>query len=227
MVNYGFLKKLLVIGEKHLLQELTAYVDLALKSNAMLKDSLEAGGDKIKSGYEAIKQYEKEADGLTMRYRHEISNGAISSTMLGSFSDLVEKCDSILDDSYFIIRELKRMLLASASLSVNEKPIMTESYRNFVKMLDHENTALTYVNTMLTASSIETMREELRKIEDLEEKVDDLKDSVIDSLYAKSSTLSYVSFSHLLDMAHKIDDLLDHCEDIADLILTITTAVTK
>ncbi|MCL4332168.1 MAG: DUF47 family protein [Candidatus Thermoplasmatota archaeon] len=226
MVNYSFLKRLLVIGEKQLLEELSSYMDLGTKSCESLKSAL-ANDQKISESYESIRKYEKAADDLTMKYRQEISNGAISSTLMATLGTLVEKCDSILDASYFIVREIKRMGLALPALTSDEVHTITEGYGNFSRMLDYEKQALLYVDNMLNAGNMSQMREERKKIEELEEKVDDFKDSFIDSLYSKNSKLSYITFSHLADMVHKIDDLLDHCEDISDLILTVTTAVTK
>jgi len=39
--------------------------------------------------------------------------------------------------------------------------------------------------------------------------------------------MSYIVFEHLNTLAHKLDDLLDDCEDISDLIFTIMLAVTS
>jgi uncharacterized protein Yka (UPF0111/DUF47 family) len=66
-----------------------------------------------------------------------------------------------------------------------------------------------------------------RQIEDKEERVDELKDEIIDELYRNSASIGYLTFSHLTDMVHKIDDLLDDCEDIADTVFTIITSLTK
>ena len=227
MVNYGFLKRLLVVGERHLLEELIQYMDLGTLACDSLKESMGTDKERIALGYRLIKGYEKEADAITMRYRHEITNGAVSTTLMGTLGNLVEKSDSILDASYFIVRELKRMNLATGNFSEEEKGFISSSYRTFIPMLDYEKSALSYVRNMLLTGDIKIMREEMKKIEEMEEAVDEIKDSFIDSLYRQSSKLSYITFSHLLDVVHKMDDLLDYCEDISGLIMTVITAVTK
>lgn len=227
MVNYNFLKKLMVVGERHVLEEIITYIEKAKLAEENLKEAMTGSPEKIKLANIAIRDLEKEGDVMTMNLKHEITNGAISSTLMSNLSELIEKCDTLLDTSYFISREIKRMNNALENYPDTEKQLILKSYSVFVKMLDADSLALDSLKGMLLSKDIQEMKKFRLAIETDEEKVDEYKDDLIDDLYRKSTSLSYLSFSHLTNVVHKVDDLLDDCEDISDIVLTIVTSLTK
>ncbi|MCL4327041.1 MAG: DUF47 family protein [Candidatus Thermoplasmatota archaeon] len=227
MVNYNFLKKLMVVGERHVLEEIITYIEKAKLAEENLKEAMTGSPEKIKLANIAIRDLEKEGDVMTMNLKHEITNGAISSTLMSNLSELIEKCDTLLDTSYFISREIKRMNNALENYPDTEKQLILKSYSVFVKMLDADSLALDSLKGMLLSRDIQEMKKFRLAIETDEEKVDEYKDDLIDDLYRKSTSLSYLSFSHLTNVVHKVDDLLDDCEDISDIVLTIVTSLTK
>ncbi len=227
MVNYNFLKKLMVVGERHVLEEIITYIEKAKLAEENLKEAMTGSPEKIKLANIAIRDLEKEGDVMTMNLKHEITNGAISSTLMSNLSELIEKCDTLLDTSYFISREIKRMNNALENYPDTEKQLILKSYSVFVKMLDADSIALDSLKGMLLSKDIQEMKKFRLAIETDEEKVDEYKDDLIDDLYRKSTSLSYLSFSHLTNVVHKVDDLLDDCEDISDIVLTIVTSLTK
>ncbi len=227
MVNYGFLKKLMVVGERQLLREVVKYVDLAEKANSLLIPAMDGSSGNIEKANTEIRALEKQADETTMSLKHEITNGAISSTLMNSLFTLVENCDTLLDLSYFAIREMKRMMAPFGGFKESERSFIFREYGKFARMLDINQDALKSLRNMLISESTEQMGVYRRQIEDKEERVDELKDEIIDELYRNSASIGYLTFSHLTDMVHKIDDLLDDCEDIADTVFTIITSLTK
>jgi uncharacterized protein Yka (UPF0111/DUF47 family) len=227
MVNYNFLKKLMVVGERHVLEEVITYIEKAKLAEENLKEAMTGSPEKIKLANIAIRDLEKEGDVMTMNLKHEITNGAISSTLMSNLSELIEKCDTLLDTSYFISREIKRMNNALENYPDTEKQLILKSYSVFGKMLDADSLALDSLKGMLLSKDIQEMKKFRLAIETDEEKVDEYKDDLIDDLYRKSTSLSYLSFSHLTNVVHKVDDLLDDCEDISDIVLTIVTSLTK
>jgi uncharacterized protein Yka (UPF0111/DUF47 family) len=227
MVNYNFLKKLMVVGERHILEEIITYVEKAKLAGENLKEAMTGSPEKIKLANDSIRDIEKEGDVMTMDLKHEITNGAISSTLMSNLSELIEKCDTLLDTSYFISREIKRMSNALPNYPESERQLILKSYAVFEKMLDTDSLALDSLKGMLLSRDIQEMKKFRLAIETDEEKVDEFKDDLIDDLYRKSTSLSYLSFSHLINVVHKVDDLLDDCEDISDIVLTIITSLTK
>ncbi|BAB59204.1 TVG0064561 [Thermoplasma volcanium GSS1] len=140
---------------------------------------------------------------------------------------MVEKSDDILDTSYFISREIKRMFLDYGRGMDRCSSIIQKCYSTFISMLEYNKGALKHLNAMLTAENDDKIREERIAIEKLEEKVDELKDDTFDYIYRNADDIPYLVFSHLVDLTHKVDDMLDDCEDAADLIITITRSITS
>jgi uncharacterized protein Yka (UPF0111/DUF47 family) len=48
-----------------------------------------------------------------------------------------------------------------------------------------------------------------------------------DKLYTKASRLHFLQFYHYSELLHKSDDVLDGCEDLSDLIVSIVTSILK
>ena len=207
MVNYNFLKKLMVVGERHVLEEIITYIEKAKLAEENLKEAMTGSPEKIKLANIAIRDLEKEGDVMTMNLKHEITNGAISSTLMSNLSELIEKCDTLLDTSYFISREIKRMNNALENYPDTEMQLILKSYSVFGKMLDADSLALDSLKGMLLSKDIQEMKKFRLAIETDEEKVDEYKDDLIDDLYRKSTSLSYLSFPHSCD---HLDTLPDH-----------------
>ena len=66
-----------------------------------------------------------------------------------------------------------------------------------------------------------------KEIETLEEQGDDIKDEGFDQLYCEAPSIHYLQFYHYTEMLHKFDDILDSCEDLSDLIVSIITSIVK
>lgn len=61
------------------------------------------------------------------------------------------------------------------------------------------------------------------KIKALEREGDSLKDSLLD--FAYTSGLSFKTFYHIIEAAHLADDILDGCEDSADVFMGIMLSI--
>ena len=105
--------------------------------------------------------------------------------------------------------------------------VIDESYSVFQKMITKFREALSHVRGILTAKGFDEMRGHREEIERIEEEADDLKDGMIDSIYDEADTLPYLVFTHVVGIAHRMDDLLDDCEDISDMVHTINVAITR
>ncbi|WP_083808294.1 DUF47 family protein [Thermoplasma acidophilum] len=226
MVNSHFLKRIISVGEKDILSRLTDYTELAYKESDILIDMLSNRNSLVEKN-EEIKEIEKVGDELDISIRQDITKGAISPTLMNNLLQLVEKCDDMVDTGYFISREIKRMFLDYAGGMEKCINLVAKSYSTFISMLEYNKAALKHLNQMLTASEDDKIRDERIAIEKLEEKVDELKDDTFDYIYRNADGLPYLVFSHLTDLTHKIDDMLDDCEDAADLIITITRSITS
>lgn len=227
MVNYKFLKKLMVVGERNVLSKLVKYTELGTSASLLLKEMFSGDKSKFEAINDKIMGIEKEGDLLSMKLQQEITGGAISSNLMDNLSILIETCDDILDKSYYLSREVKRMSQDYLFSTDEAVEATKQAYETFCKMLDKNVTALVSVRTMFTSDDFSQIKKSRAAIEVLEEEVDELKDELIDDIYRNSNKFPYIVFYHLTGVTHKIDDMLDDCEDISDLIQTIFLSVTK
>lgn len=227
MVNANFLKRLMVVGERNILMQMTEYAELGGKAADELSAMLGAD-DSIKSDKNrSIRGLEKSADITSMKLKDQITGGAISSTMMDTLLELVDTCDDLLDGAYYISREIRRMHRNRHKFDDQTNRIIDESYSVFQKMLSKFKDALDHVKGILTSSGFQDMKSHREQIERIEEDADDLKDGMIDSIYDEADSISYIVFTHVVGIAHRMDDLLDDCEDISDMVHTINVAITR
>jgi uncharacterized protein Yka (UPF0111/DUF47 family) len=226
MVNYNFLKRILVVGEKNLLSRLSEYPLMGIENSSNLIHMLKNTPSDVETYNNSIRDIEKKGDEMDIDFRHEVTSGAISSSLMDNLLELIEKCDDILDKTYFTSRELNRFNI-NYTMSMDEKNIRNHAYAEFITILEENKKALDYVHNILNENDLSKMKLDRKNIEAIEEKVDEIKDNVIDFTYQNSTKMSYLVFEHLNTLAHKLDDLLDDCEDISDLVFTIMLAVTS
>jgi uncharacterized protein Yka (UPF0111/DUF47 family) len=226
MVNYNFLKKILVVGEKNLLSRLSEYPLMGIESSSNLILMLQNAPSDVEKYNEIIRTAEKSGDEMDIDFRHEVTSGAISSSLMDNLLSLIEKCDDILDKTYFTSREINRFNI-KYKMTDQEKIIRDHAYSEFISILEANKNALNYVHNILNENDLAKMKQDRKNIEAIEEQVDEIKDNVIDYTYQNSTKMSYLVFEHLNTLAHKLDDLLDDCEDISDLVFTIMLAVTS
>lgn len=225
MVGRNFFKKFLVVGEKQILQELETFFNIGIKADTEISQMLLNFGNGTDRNFERVREMEKSADEISNNLHMEITHGAVSSTLMGTLSELVEKCDTIIDASYFIVREIRRYSHAISASGNNVPDKVRESYTVFTRMIEKHTESLKIILEMLRSGNLDQMRDTRRLIERKEEEVDEMKDDLIDSLYRESENIKYLTFIHLMEMVHKIDDLLDYCEDISDLLLNIANSI--
>ena len=227
MVNANFLKKLLMVGEKNVLSRLTGYVDYARNAVDVLEKMLQIDHVDYDSLNNQVRNIERNGDVLTMEIKHDITSGAISSNLMDNLANLVETCDDILDKTYYISREIRRMGKNHNRKDDDSTKMLKTGYDVFIKMLDISKISLEHVRSIFLNAESAHMTEQRKSIEKLEEDVDEFKDDLIDEVYRNADSISFLVFSHLIGVVHKIDDLLDDCEDISDLVMNIETSVTK
>ncbi|QRF75932.1 hypothetical protein Thermo_01441 [Thermoplasmatales archaeon] len=225
MVNSGFLKRIMVVGEKHVLGEMTVYMDMAQEATSLLHEMLDTNPKRMLEINEKIRVLERKGDNYGMQLTHEITSGAISSNLMDNLLNLTDKCDDILDKTHYLSREIKRMNIDYKRS--NGTAIMASSYRTFMTMIEKSQEAIKSVSTMFSDTNMDSLKNERKKIEVLEEAVDELKDNLIDEIYRNADSMHFLVYDHLMSLVHKIDDMVDDCEDISDILMNIILSVSK
>lgn len=221
------IKRGLVVGEKNIFHELSEILDLAGEANVIMTQMLleRYKGKPLTEAMQAIRLLEKKSDDAAFKVSEDITSGAISPNVLDDLLGSVQLADTILDTYYNLSRELKRMAKAKfAGEEVNQK---TDWAPIFEKMLSLAGKAITEVKRLFETSSLAEMIEVRKQIEALEEQGDDVKDAGFDKLYANATEMHYLQFFHYSELLHKLDDILDACEDLSDTIVSIVNSILK
>ena len=220
------IKNFLAIGEKETFAEILEIVRLARKANTSVSEML-AKPDRsaLSIDNEDIRLLEKKADEITFRIKGDIENGAVSSNILDNLLACVDVADSIVDDYYYVSRELNRMAGVRFDGSRSEHTAELDAF--LTKMLKLAADALVILETSLTNAGLEKILELRMDVQRIEEEGDNIKDAGFDRLYAMAPEVHYLQFTHFSELLHKFDDILDACEDISDLVVTITTSISR
>jgi uncharacterized protein Yka (UPF0111/DUF47 family) len=227
VLNLRNVKRVLVVGEKTIFRELSEIVDIAKEANSIMTHMLLDGlkGKPLTDAMQAIKTLEKKSDDVAFKVSEDITSGAVSQNVLDDLLESVQRADTLLDLYYSLSRELGRM--SNVKLEGSQIGYESEWAPLFEKMLSLAGNAFPKVENLLATSNPSEMSEIRRDIETIEEQGDDIKDAGFDKLYAESSKLSFVQFIHYSEILHKLDDILDACEDLSDLAVSTVTSILK
>ena len=220
------MKRLMVVGERQVLQKMTYYAELIESSSNYILEMISGENENLETLAENVYEKEKEGDSLTFNLKNIITSGAIGSNLMDNFLELAETFDDILDKSYWISREVVRARNSPLFKDEREK-FIRNVYSNFIDIINSNVSASKLIKQILEANNLEEIRAKREEIERLEQDVDEMKDGIIDLLYKKSDSISYLAFNHLNSMVHILDDMLDGCEDVSDIVLTIVQSVSK
>ncbi|EQB66812.1 MAG: hypothetical protein AMDU2_EPLC00006G0369 [Thermoplasmatales archaeon E-plasma] len=216
----------MVVGERQVLQKMTYYAELIESSSNYILEMISGENENLETLAENVYEKEKEGDSLTFNLKNIITSGAIGSNLMDNFLELAETFDDILDKSYWISREVVRARNSPLFKDEREK-FIRNVYSNFIDIINSNVSASKLIKQILEANNLEEIRAKREEIERLEQDVDEMKDGIIDLLYKKSDSISYLAFNHLNSMVHILDDMLDGCEDVSDIVLTIVQSVSK
>jgi len=221
------LKRVLVIGEQNIFSELTQIVTIAKQANALMVNMLKDSNNQknLDDGMQGIRQLEKKSDEVAFKVGEDITTGAVSPNIIDNLLAAVHLADDIVDLYYYLSRELYRM--SKAKFPYSEAIEETEWTALFKSLLDLADKALTKLNEAFLISDLGQLLQLRKEIETLEEQGDDIKDEGFDQLYCEAPSIHYLQFYHYTEMLHKFDDILDSCEDLSDLIVSIITSIVK
>lgn len=162
-----------------------------------------------------------ENDGNVMSYGLSlwVLDGNISSTVLNSVTMLITKTDDILDYTRYLSKEIFRARQRKDKTCI----FMTELNEIILLIFS----ALKELDSIFNAKklTLETVKTKRGIIENLENKGDEIKEKAFDTIYANET--DWFCFNHLEKLIQGLDNILDSCEDIADLILQFLVAVSS
>ncbi|MDR1992779.1 MAG: DUF47 family protein [Nitrososphaerota archaeon] len=220
-------KRFLVIGEKNIFGMLSQIITIAAEANQTLTNMLDdhKNGITLERGLQTLKGLENKADQVAFRVNESITAGAVSPNILDNLLECVRVADDIVDTYFYQSRELTRMHKAKFPYSEETKDAQWIAI--FKNMLELSKQSLTKVQQILITVDLRQNFELRKEIEVLEQKGDEIKDKSFDILYQEAPRMHYLQFYHYSELLHKFDDILDYCEDLSDLVLSIITSILK
>lgn len=221
------IKEILVLGEKNIFLELLQIIELAMQANAILnlmfKDTSDS--DFLKKKMFEIRLLEKKSDEIAFNLSEEITAGAVSPNIIDDLLQSTHLADDILDLHFYLGRELARMAKADVSKSqISEEVEWTGIYQQLLLLTERP---LEKLHQILSSDSVPEILQKRKEIQGIEEEGDDIKDEGFDKLYSLASKLHFLQFYHYTEILHKIDDILDTCEDLSDVIVSVVTSILK
>ncbi len=220
------IKGIFVVGEKNIFSEIAQVIAVASEANPIVLSMFKMGyRDKQLTGVmHSVQLLEKKSDEIAFKISEDITSGAISPNIIDNLLSCVHIADDIVDVYYYISRELNRMSRAYSTGFEIQEANWDSVYE---KMLTVADTSLQKIKQALSSSNITEILALRKEIEALEEQGDDIKDQGFDRLYSLAPKLHYVQFYHYSELLHKCDDILDDCEDLSDLIVSVVTSIVK
>jgi uncharacterized protein Yka (UPF0111/DUF47 family) len=220
-------KGILVLGERNIFSEFSQIVSIAAQANAILKVMFKDCCNKqaLTENMRAVRALEKKSDEIAFKLNEDITSGAISPNLIDDLIESTHLADNIVDIIFYLSRELSRMAKANITdIELHEEVEWAEVYARLLALVDQ---SLPKLQLLLSTGSVPQILQLRTEIEAIEEQGDDIKDAGFDKLYSMASKLNFLQFYHYSEMLHKSDDILDTCEDLSDVLVSIVTSILK
>jgi len=221
----SILRNLTVVGEKETFRKIAEIVEVGRKANSLLLETSKTYWYDRSWRVQEVRLLEKEADELSFRIKRDLMQGAVAPSLLDNLLKCVDMADGLVDDYYYLSREFARIDGVRREMAKTQAPFELDPV--FVQMFELADKAITILEGLLSASDLTKIREERKEIEAIEEEGDETKDNSFDRLYHAASQLSYLEMMHYSEAIHKLDDILDGCEDLSDLVVSIMTSISR
>jgi uncharacterized protein Yka (UPF0111/DUF47 family) len=220
-------KRVLVVGEENVFRELAEIIELCVQANEVMSRMLLKGykAAALTESMQAMHSLEKRSEDVAFKVSEDITSGAVSPNVLDDLLESVQRADNILDLYYSLSRELGRMskvdvVGSDLSYEAEWRPI-------FGMLVDIDGKAILKVKELLAASNLDSMVVIRQEIKALKEQGDDVKNGGFDKLYGSASKLSYVEFVYYSEVLHKLINILETCEALSDLVVSIVNSIMK
>ncbi|MGC8676422.1 MAG: DUF47 domain-containing protein [Candidatus Micrarchaeia archaeon] len=205
-----FLKNFFQGGEESILRRFNTIIELAMKAN---REILFVPKTKDIS---KVRDIEKNSDEVVFNIANLITSGGVAPNLIDDLLQLADLEDSIVDSLYNLSRELVRYTTKNAVAR-------TKLAEAFSKSNELSARALELMHKMQSSDSVSEIKGLRSEIERIEEKGDEIKDALFD--FAYGSEIDFKTFYHVFEVAHLLDDVLDNCEDSADMYLTVISSL--
>ena len=199
------------IGEQKVFINARKLIETSQKASRMFDQAVTGSLDMEKIHALKTKSYE-EMSSLS----NSITAGAVSPNLIPDMLGLISIEYNTVDLIFVLARSFRRYRLASA---VHRRYVTDQLVANN-RLVARALASLYIMHTVGRADEIKRLRNRVRLFE---EEGDEIKEDMLN--YAYSSKTDFKSFYHMSNIAYLSDDVLDSCEDTAEMIANIMLSI--
>ncbi|MDE1860893.1 MAG: DUF47 family protein [Candidatus Micrarchaeota archaeon] len=200
------------VSEQAIFRRSSAIIRHAIKANSMLAETVK-GDQKACGMAEAIAH---EADRETFSIANSITEGGVAPNLIDDMMRFIDTENNIVDNLSTLSRALCRYKIKErpAAEFVNKRLLSAQS------LIDESLKLLLKMHEADTVSAVRRLR---ARVKDNEKRDDQIKEALLD--FAYESKVDYKTFYQITTVAYLSDDVMDGCEDAADMILSIMLSI--
>ncbi len=207
----SFVNKFFNSEEKTIVEKFIEIVKIGIKTNEKIPKLFDSN-----ASIDEIRKLERQSDRKAFEIYNIIISGAIAPNLIDILLEFVNIEDNIIDTLYNLAREILRYKVKNIEIQKYIKDSVLQGTVLIGKtlLLLHE------MEKLDDLYAIKKIRAKIQKNEQLGDK---LKDSIFDFAYEQK--VDFKTFYHLLEIGHKLDDVLDSCEDSSDAFMTFMSSL--
>ena len=199
------------IGEKELFESTRRIISHAQRASELLDGVIRGSGDFTKMHDIKRRSYEE-----AVRLSNSITSGTISPNLISDMLELLKLEYKIVDMIFVLGRSAARYRMGDAKARRYLESKLLENNRLVSEALDT-------LYGMHSEDRLDRIRKARKEVKEIEERGDEIKENLLNYTYA--SKLDFKSFYHIQNLAYLSDNILDSCEDTADMIMNIMFSV--
>ncbi len=199
------------IGEEKLIGNMRKIIGHAQDASGLFDSIIRGSGGQAEL-HEIKRSTYEEAFSLS----NSITSGAIAPNLIADMLQLVRLEYKIVDMVFVAARSFNRYRIRDAAARRYVSGRLAALNRLVGKSL-----GLLY--KMHAVDSLAKIRELRNEIKLIEEEGDEIKEALLS--YAYKTSLGFKSFYEIVDLAYLSDDVLDSCEDTADMLMNIMFSI--
>lgn len=199
------------VGEERILLEARVIIANSQKASRLLGTAAEGAPGLDEMHALKTKSYEE-----VLRLSNSVTSGAVAPNLIPDMLRLFGLEYKIVDMLFVLARSQTRYKLRNAAARRYVAGRIAATNGLAVQ-------ALASIYTMHTEDRLERVKRLRNGVRLIEEEGDEIKEALLS--YAYNSRQDFKAFYHIIDLAYLADDVLDSCEDAADMLMSIMLSV--
>ena len=207
----GVFPNLTGIGEQKVFVSARKLISNSQKSSRLFEEIL-SGSVNLDKLHELKSQSYEELFNLS----NSITSGGVSPNLIPDLLQLLVLEYRIMDMIFVLSRSFARYRLKNPS----QRRYVVEKLRANNELVSK---AIAEIYIMHTVDRLDEIKRLRSRVKLIEEEGDEIKEDMLN--YAYNTKTDYKTFYHIINLAYISDDVLDSCEDAADMLMNIMLSI--